>query len=236
VHPRAYTSSAGRPVKRFLSAVLIGSLLVVSTSCGNVFIRGAINTGSTMTGPVTFVQVGNVLNETGGTVQVTCVTFLQNGSSSPIGFCDDQRAVFSVDQTVRVNFNPGRTCAPIIVVVIVVSRDSMAMKIEKISPLTFQVRNMKASLQFYRDALGLELLYGREGSGFSSLRAKDADSAILNLEEGPQGEHGVGSADLSRPGCGCLLEASDRLGIPGRQAAKCVLGRAVFSHARSGWA
>jgi catechol 2,3-dioxygenase-like lactoylglutathione lyase family enzyme len=60
------------------------------------------------------------------------------------------------------------------------------MKIAKISAVTLRVRNMKASVQFYRDALGLELLYGGEGSGFSSLRAKDADSAILNLEEGPQ--------------------------------------------------
>ena len=42
---------------------------------------------------------------------------------------------------------------------------------------------MKASVQFYRDVLGVELLYGGEAAGFSSLRAKDAESAILNLEE-----------------------------------------------------
>ena len=42
---------------------------------------------------------------------------------------------------------------------------------------------MKASVQFYRDVLGMELLYGGEAAGFSSLRAKDAESAILNLEE-----------------------------------------------------
>jgi catechol 2,3-dioxygenase-like lactoylglutathione lyase family enzyme len=60
----------------------------------------------------------------------------------------------------------------------------MTIKIEKISAVTFRVRNMKASVQFYRDALGMELLYGAEGSGFSSLRAKDADSTILNLEQG----------------------------------------------------
>ena len=29
----------------------------------------------------------------------------------------------------------------------------------------------------------MELLYGGEAAGFSSLRAKDAESAILNLEE-----------------------------------------------------
>jgi len=107
-------------MKRFLSAVLIGSLLVVSTSCGNVFISGAINPGSTMTGSVTFVQLGNALNGNGGTVQVTFVTFLQNGLSSTLSFCDDQQSLFPIDQTVRVNFNPGQPCATILIVVIIV--------------------------------------------------------------------------------------------------------------------
>jgi len=60
----------------------------------------------------------------------------------------------------------------------------MAVRVEKISAVTFRVLNMKASVQFYRDVLGMELLYGGERAGFSSLRAKDAQSAILNLEEG----------------------------------------------------
>ena len=105
---------------KLLSAVLTGTLLVLSTGCGNVFIRGAINTGSSTTGSVSFVQLAHVLNGTGGTVQVTFVTFLQNGFSSTIGFCDDQRSLFPVDQTVRVNFNPGQPCATILVVVIIV--------------------------------------------------------------------------------------------------------------------
>src|SRR5947199_10872336 len=60
----------------------------------------------------------------------------------------------------------------------------MAIMVEKISALTFRVSNMKVSVQFYRDVLGMELLYGGETAGFSSLRAKYPDSAILNLEEG----------------------------------------------------
>ncbi len=60
----------------------------------------------------------------------------------------------------------------------------MAMKVERISAVTFRVSNMKASVQFYRDLLGMEVLYGGGTAGFSSLRAKDADSAILNLEQG----------------------------------------------------
>src|SRR4051812_12389521 len=60
----------------------------------------------------------------------------------------------------------------------------MAPTIEKISAVTFRVANMTESVRFYRDALGMELLYGGEDTGFSSLRAKDAQSAILNLEQG----------------------------------------------------
>jgi catechol 2,3-dioxygenase-like lactoylglutathione lyase family enzyme len=60
----------------------------------------------------------------------------------------------------------------------------MVLTIAKISAVTIRVANMTESVRFYRDVLGMELLYGGEGSGFSSLRAKDTQSAILNLEQG----------------------------------------------------
>ena len=60
----------------------------------------------------------------------------------------------------------------------------MAPAIEKISAVTFRVVNMKASVQFYRKVLGMELLYGGKRASFSSLRANDSESAILNLEQG----------------------------------------------------
>lgn len=43
---------------------------------------------------------------------------------------------------------------------------------------------MRESVRFYRDVLGMELLFGGEDAGFSSLRPSDAHSAILNLEHG----------------------------------------------------
>jgi catechol-2,3-dioxygenase len=43
----------------------------------------------------------------------------------------------------------------------------MAPSIEKISAITFRVLNMKASVQFYRNVLGMELLYGGEQASFS---------------------------------------------------------------------
>jgi catechol 2,3-dioxygenase-like lactoylglutathione lyase family enzyme len=49
----------------------------------------------------------------------------------------------------------------------------MAPKIEKISAITLRVLNMKISVQFYRNVLGMELLYGGERASFSSLRAND---------------------------------------------------------------
>ena len=58
------------------------------------------------------------------------------------------------------------------------------MWIEKISAVTFRVSNMKASVRFYKDVLGMEIIYGGEDGSFSSLRAKDAEYPILNLEQG----------------------------------------------------
>ncbi len=48
----------------------------------------------------------------------------------------------------------------------------MAPTIEKISAITFRVLNMKASVQFYRNVLGMELLYGGEQASFSFLFSK----------------------------------------------------------------
>jgi len=58
------------------------------------------------------------------------------------------------------------------------------MMVEKISAVTFRVSNMKVSMQFYRDVLGMEVLYSGEDAPFSSLRAKDGGMPILNLEQG----------------------------------------------------
>ena len=104
---------------RLLSLILAGSFFLSSMGCGNVFVSGAIQTGSRIQGSVSTVQIGSVLNGTGGTVQVTFVTFLENGTSSTIGFCADQTSLFPMNQTVLVNFNPGQPCATVIVVTIV---------------------------------------------------------------------------------------------------------------------
>ena len=58
------------------------------------------------------------------------------------------------------------------------------MMVEKISAVTLEVASMRTSVRFYKDVLGMEIVYGGEGGSFSSLRAKDAECPILNLEQG----------------------------------------------------
>jgi len=58
------------------------------------------------------------------------------------------------------------------------------VNVEKISAITLTVRDMGASVRFYKDILGLQMLYGGEEASFSSFRTGGADSAILNLELG----------------------------------------------------
>jgi len=60
----------------------------------------------------------------------------------------------------------------------------MVPRVEKVSAVTFQVTNMQLAVQFYRDVLGMEVIYGGEESDFSSLRARETQSAILNLQRG----------------------------------------------------
>jgi len=106
-------------VKHLLSFLLATCLVVTLTGCGNIFIRGAINPGSSsVSGMVSFVQLSAVIGDGGSMVQVTFVTFLQNGTSSTIGFCGDERSRFPVQESIRANFTPGQSCASIVTIVI----------------------------------------------------------------------------------------------------------------------
>jgi catechol 2,3-dioxygenase-like lactoylglutathione lyase family enzyme len=58
--------------------------------------------------------------------------------------------------------------------------------IRHISAVTFAVRDMARSIEFY-EKLGFELLYGGKGAGFSSLKAHEA---FVNLVVSPEYEYG----------------------------------------------
>jgi catechol 2,3-dioxygenase-like lactoylglutathione lyase family enzyme len=60
----------------------------------------------------------------------------------------------------------------------------MGIKIEKISAVTLKVASMEVAVEFYRDVLGMKLLFGGPDAVFSSLRTPGAEYPILNLEQG----------------------------------------------------
>ena len=108
-------------MKRLVYLSLVACLTTTFTACGNVFVRGALPGGpsTVISGSVSVVQLSAAIGENGTTVQITLVTLVQSGTSSTIGFCGDQRSHFPMQQTVRAEFNPGRTCASIVTILIV---------------------------------------------------------------------------------------------------------------------
>jgi catechol 2,3-dioxygenase-like lactoylglutathione lyase family enzyme len=56
------------------------------------------------------------------------------------------------------------------------------LNVEKISAITLKVGDMRSSVRFYKDILGLKTIYRGEGASFSSL-CTDEQHTILNLEQ-----------------------------------------------------
>ncbi len=104
-------------MERLLYFLLVVYLAFGLVGCGNTSISGAIQQG-TASGFVSIVQLSEI-NIANGTVQVTFVTFVQNGTSSTFGFCGDQRSLFPMDQTIRAEFAQGRTCNNILQITII---------------------------------------------------------------------------------------------------------------------
>jgi hypothetical protein len=100
-------------VQRLLAVLLVVAFIVLCVGCGNVFVGGAIQQGtSSVNGFVSVVEITVVNGAT-----VTFVTFLSGGTSSTVGFCGDQRPRFPMNQNVRTNFHPGASCNDIVTVV-----------------------------------------------------------------------------------------------------------------------
>ena len=106
-------------MKRLLVVLLVACLTSLWASCGNVFVGGGFQPGqSSLTGAVSFVEVNTVVWD-GASIEVTLVSFLQEGFSSSLTFCGDQSGQFPIDQTVTMNFTPGQPCATLVTVFIV---------------------------------------------------------------------------------------------------------------------
>jgi hypothetical protein len=107
-------------MKTLLLVLLVVCLITLCGGCGNVFLSVSSQPGfSTTSGVVSIVQLSSVIGPNGTTVEVTFVTFLQEGTPSTVGFCGDQGSRFPMNQTVRADFVPGQSCSSILVVVLI---------------------------------------------------------------------------------------------------------------------
>ena len=71
------------------------------------------------------------------------------------------------------------------------------MKVEKISAITLRVENMRASVRFYRDVLGLEITYGGGRSLFFVASNERRQKSHSESRTGQAG-YGMGAADFLR--------------------------------------
>jgi catechol 2,3-dioxygenase-like lactoylglutathione lyase family enzyme len=78
---------------------------------------------------------------------------------------------------VRNEFSPNAVCHSVILVAVKASE-----VIQHISAVTFAVRDMARSIEFY-EKLGFELLYGGGDAGFSSLKASEAFVNLVGTSE-----------------------------------------------------
>ena len=103
-------------MNRLLPAFSLALLMVcvmLSASCGNVFVRGAINPGAQATnGTVSIVQ----FSSGSGGVSITIITLTSNGLANTLDFCGDQRSLFPANQQVQVSFMPGTACDNVLAV------------------------------------------------------------------------------------------------------------------------
>ena len=101
-------------MQRLLALILAAAVIPLFAGCGNVFVGGVIQPGtSSVNGFVSVVQITAVDG-----AMVTFVTFLASGTSSTLGFCGDQRPRFPLNQNVRTRFNPGDPCNNVVTVVV----------------------------------------------------------------------------------------------------------------------
>jgi len=89
--------------------------LLQLTSCGGVTAGGFFfNPVSTISGEVSIVQITVVSGPNGTSVQVTAVTFINNGSANSMNFCGNVAKEMPVGSFVTVSFNPGSACGSVI--------------------------------------------------------------------------------------------------------------------------
>src|SRR5258705_12547101 len=104
---------------RLVPLGLMFVLVVGLSGCGAVFVGFVSNPGvvpSSINGTVTIVSLG--FSADGGTiVNVPQVTLVNLGIANTMAFCGDQRTLFPINQSLKVEFTNGTLCSTLVRVV-----------------------------------------------------------------------------------------------------------------------
>jgi hypothetical protein len=104
------------PVNRLLVSLLLACLLS-TISCGDIFVRGAINLGAQSAGGT--ISIVQFSADNGSGVSVTIITLTGDRVANTLSFCGDQRTLFPLDKQVQVRFTAGQPCATVLTVTLV---------------------------------------------------------------------------------------------------------------------
>lgn len=107
---------------RYVPLGLILAVVVGLAGCGAVFIGFVSNPGvvpSSMSGTVTIVFLGFSANSNGAVVNVTQVTLVNLNGTNSMAFCGDQRTLFPVNQSLKVEFTNGTLCSTLVSVALI---------------------------------------------------------------------------------------------------------------------
>jgi len=104
-------------MKRLAPLAVILVLVTLLASCGAVFVGFVSNPGavpSTISGTVTIVYLGFSADSNGTVVNVTQVTLVTPTVSNSMAFCGDQRTLFPINQSLKVEFTHGTPCSTLV--------------------------------------------------------------------------------------------------------------------------
>lgn len=105
---------------RFVPLGLMFVLVVGLSGCGAVFVGFVSNPGvvpSSINGTVTIVSLGFSVDGNGTMANVTEVTLVNLGTANTVAFCGDQRTLFPINQSIKVEFTNGTLCSTLVSVV-----------------------------------------------------------------------------------------------------------------------
>ncbi len=103
-------------MNRLLVSLLLACLLS-TISCGDIFVRGAINLGAQSAGGT--ISIVQFSADNGSGASVTIITLTSDRVANTLSFCGDQRTLFPLDKQVQVRFTAGQPCATVLTVTLV---------------------------------------------------------------------------------------------------------------------